>query len=115
MFVQLNSIDVSKACGPDLITGFLLKKDVEVLASPLSYLFTTSMCAAALPRDWVTANVVPIFKCDDKSVVKNYLPISLTSMHSIDREESNERKDKGITMVQSENCLWNNSFINLMQ
>ena len=80
MFVQLNSIDVSKACGPDLITGFLLKKDAEVLASPLSYLFTTSMCTAALPRDWVTANVVPVFKRDDKSVVKNYRPISPTSL-----------------------------------
>ena len=38
-----------------------------------------SMCTATLPRDWVTANVVPIFKHDDKSVVKNYCPISLTS------------------------------------
>ena len=80
VFVQLNSIDVSKACGPDLITGFLLKKGAEVLASPLSYLFTTSMCTAALPRDWVTANVVPVFKRNDKSVVKNYRPISLTSL-----------------------------------
>ena len=80
VFVQLNSIDISKACGPDLITGFLLRKGAEVLASPLSYLFTTSMCTVALPRDWVTANVVPVFKRDDKSVVKNYRPISLTSL-----------------------------------
>ena len=52
----------------------------EVFASPLSYLFATSMCTAALPRDWVTANVVPVFKRDDKSVIKNYRPISLTSL-----------------------------------
>ena len=54
MFAQLNSIDVSKACGHDLITGFLLRRGAEVLASPLSYLFTKSTCTAALPRDWVT-------------------------------------------------------------
>ena len=66
---------------PDLITGFLLKRGAEVIASPLSYLFTKSTCIAALPRDWVTANVVPVFKSDDKSVVKkNYRPISLTSL-----------------------------------
>ena len=80
MFAQLHLIDVSKACGPDLITGFLLKRGAEVIASPLSYLFTKSMCTAALPRDWFTANAVPIFKHDDKSVVKNYHPINLTSL-----------------------------------
>ena len=73
VFAQLHSIDVSKACEPDLITGFLLKRGAEVTASPLSYLLTKSMCTAALPRDWVTANAVPVFKCDDKSVVKNLL------------------------------------------
>ena len=80
VFAQLHSIDVSKHCGLGLITGFLLKKGAEVIASPLSYLFTKSMCTAALPRDWVTAHVVPVFKRDDKSVVKNYHPISLTSL-----------------------------------
>ena len=33
----------------------------------------------------------------------------------IDKEESIERKDKGITKVQLENCLQNSSFINWMQ
>ena len=80
VFAQLHSIDVSKACGSDLITGFLLKRGAEVITSPLSYLFNKSMCTAALPRDWVAANVVPIFKLDDKSVVKNYRPINLISL-----------------------------------
>ena len=48
---QLLLVNVSKACGPDLITGFLLKEGAKVIASPLSYLFTTSMRTAALPRD----------------------------------------------------------------
>ena len=46
VFAQLDSIDVSKACGPDLITGFLLKRGAEVLASSLSYLFNKSLCSA---------------------------------------------------------------------
>ena len=38
------------------------------------------MSTATLPKGWVTANVVPVFKCDDKSIVKNYRPISLTPL-----------------------------------
>ena len=46
------------------------------------------MCTAALPRYRVTANVVPILKCDDKSVVKIYHPISLTSCGVVKAMES---------------------------
>ena len=35
----LSGIDDSKACGPDLITGFLLKFCAESLSGPLSYLY----------------------------------------------------------------------------
>ena len=38
------------------------------------------MHTATLPKDWVTANVVPVFKRNYRSVVKNYRPISLTSL-----------------------------------
>ena len=34
----LCAIDDSKACGPDFITGFLLKLCAESLSVPLSYL-----------------------------------------------------------------------------
>jgi hypothetical protein len=33
-----------------------------------------------MPRDWKTAIVVPIYKGGDRSVVKNYRPVSLTSV-----------------------------------
>ena len=38
------------------------------------------MRTGSLPRDWVTANVVPVFKRDKKNFVSNYRPISLTSL-----------------------------------
>ena len=80
VFAQLSSVDISKACGPDAIPGFLLKASAEFISSPLSFFFTTSLRTAKLPKDWVTANTVPVFKRDDRSVVKNYRPISLTSL-----------------------------------
>ena len=39
----LDSLDVSKACGPDLIPAFLLRCCAEEISSPLSYLFNESM------------------------------------------------------------------------
>lgn len=80
MFTHLSSVDVSKVCGPNLILGFLLKASAKVISSPLIFLFHTSMLKATLPKDWVTANVFPAFKCDDQSIVKNCYPISLTSL-----------------------------------
>ena len=38
------------------------------------------MSTGTLPRDWTTANVVPVFKKGDKKVPSNYRPISLTSI-----------------------------------
>ena len=76
----LCAIDDSKACGPDLITGFLLRFCAESIPVPLSYLYTKSMETGTLPRDWVTANIVPVYKKGDKCDASNYRPISLTSI-----------------------------------
>ena len=38
------------------------------------------MRTGTLPRDWTTANVVPVFKHDKRNLVSNYRPISLTSL-----------------------------------
>ena len=62
----LSGIDDTKACGPDLIAGFLLKLCTESLSMPLSYLYTKSLESGSLPRDWVTANIVPIHKKGDR-------------------------------------------------
>ena len=78
----LDSLDVSKACGPDLIPAFLLRCCAEEISFPLSYLYNNlkSMSTGTLSRDWVCANVVPVFKRNDRHVPGNYRPISLTSI-----------------------------------
>jgi len=82
VFDHLISIDISKACVVVLMQSlvFLLQAGAEFICSPLSFLFTTSMFTVTLPKDWVTVNVGPVFKHDDCLVVKNYRPISLTSL-----------------------------------
>ena len=80
MYETLLTLDVTKSCGPDLIPAYLLKCCAEHIASPLSFLFNKPMSSGTLPTDWVCANVVPVFKHDDKHVPSNYQPISLTSV-----------------------------------
>jgi len=55
----------------DFSLSFVLT--AESLSGPLSYLYSKS---GTLPRDWVTANIVPVHKKSDRCVTSNYRPIS---------------------------------------
>ena len=74
----LSNIDGNKAQGPDNIHGIVLKKCAEALAKPLSIMFKLVYNTGIILTEWKLANVVPVFKKDDKENVENYRPISLT-------------------------------------
>jgi hypothetical protein len=76
----LRATDPNKAPGPDQIHGKILKMCAKNLAVPLTMLFETSYYTCAIPQDWKSENVVPVFKKGTKSSVQNYRPISLTSL-----------------------------------
>lgn len=76
----ISTLDTSKASGPDLINGKLLKEGKHQLAGPLCKLFNKSLQNQSYPETWKLANVIPIFKKDDPSAVSNYRPISLISI-----------------------------------
>ena len=76
----LDNLDINKAQGPDAISGAVLKNCSKTLAYPLSILFTLTYNTGYIPQEWKLANVVPVFKKDDKNKVTNYRPISLTSL-----------------------------------
>ena len=76
----LDSLDINKAQGPDGINGSVLKNCSETLSYPLSILFNLVFNTGYIPQEWKVANVVPVYKKDDKNKVTNYRPISLTSL-----------------------------------
>ena len=76
----LSKIDTSKASGPDGIPGRLLKEGAFQLSEPLTMIFNQSISCGQLPKDWISANVTPVFKKGCKHTISNYRPISLTCL-----------------------------------
>ncbi len=73
----LKSLKVDKANGPDNISNRLLKETAHSIAKPLSELFNSSLASGTFPHQWKQANVVPVYKKNDKQNVTNYRPIAL--------------------------------------
>ena len=74
---KLSEIKVSKASGPDNISGFLLKSCGDIFCGPLANLFRKALRSGAYPSQWKVANLVAIHKSGKRQNIANYRPISL--------------------------------------
>ena len=74
----LKNLKPGKAAGPDQLRPLLLKELRDEIAPIIKIIFEKSLQTGKLPFDWVTPNVMPVFKKGDKSSAANYRPISLT-------------------------------------
>ena len=75
----IKTLDIGKANGPDGISNRLIKATAIAISQPLAQLFNKSFELGKVPKSWKEANLCPIHKKDDKSLVSNYRPISLLS------------------------------------
>ena len=66
-----------KAAGPDKLKPLLLNEISEEIASIIKILFERSLQTGKLPAEWMTANVMLVFKKGEKSLAVYYRPISL--------------------------------------
>ena len=80
--LSLESIDISKATGPDQLSGRILKECAAQLAPSLTTLFNKSLQLGIVPDLWKSANVAPVHKKNDKQNAENYRPISLLCLPS---------------------------------
>ncbi|XP_040063581.2 uncharacterized protein LOC115327201 [Ixodes scapularis] len=78
----LQRINPSQKAGPDGVHPAFLKMCSNKLSPILAKLFTNSLRAGSVPRQWKTAQVTPIHKGSglSKSLVSSYRPISTTSI-----------------------------------
>ena len=77
MLIQLQTLNIKKATGPDGISACFLRLVAEELAEPLTFIFNMSIRSGFIPRAWKQSNVSPIHKggsCDDPG---NFRPISI--------------------------------------
>ena len=73
----LKSLKTDKASGPDGLSNRILKKLSHELSSPLCSLFNKFLSLGKFPSPYKDANVTPVHKKGDLSLVSNYRPISL--------------------------------------
>ena len=77
----LNSLKTNKSCGSDNISPRILKEASSVLAGPITHLFCLSIEEKLVPRQWKTANVIPVPKTQTPTL-KDLRPISITPIIS---------------------------------
>ena len=73
----LKTLIVGKASGPNGLSNRILNELSSQLSSPLCSLFNQSLQTGYLPESYKEANVSPVPKKGDVSIVSNHRPISL--------------------------------------
>ena len=73
----LKSLPVAKASGPDGLSNRVLRELSKELSVPYCSLFNQSLGMGIVPSSYKEANVCPVPKTGDLSLVSNYRPISL--------------------------------------
>ena len=82
ILLHLRNIDPSKSNGPDMITGHMIRLCDDSIVLPLKLIFNNILRTSNFPILWKLANVTPVFKKNDKQLIKNYRPISLLPLLS---------------------------------
>ena len=85
LICQLNK---GKALGPLSIPVTILKDNVNILSTPLSFIINRSFEQGVFPESLKTAQVTPVHKKEDTLTISNYRPISLLSVFSKILEKS---------------------------
>ena len=77
----LKGLNPSKALGPDELHPRVLKElaiELGPVFAHLFGLFQQSIDTGEIPKEWSLANICPLFKKGDRSLARNYRPVSLT-------------------------------------
>ena len=78
----LDRLQPYKSQGPDNIHAKIIKETKSELSKPLSILFNKVYDTGDIPQIWKSANITPLFKKGDRTLVNNYRPVSLTCILS---------------------------------
>ena len=71
----LKGLNPSKALGSDELHPRVLKELANKLGPVFSHLFQQSLDTGEIPKEWLLANICPLFKKGD-TLARNYRPIT---------------------------------------
>ena len=75
--LRLSSLSTSKSTGMDNIPAKVLKITANIIAPPLTYIFNLSLESGIHVDDWKLAEIIRIYKSEDRKKCENYRPISI--------------------------------------
>ena len=78
----MKGVDISKACGYDGVGNKIIKLCSEGFHVYFTHFINLSLSLGQYPREWKLANVIPLFKNDNRQLKVNYRPVSLLSSFS---------------------------------
>ena len=78
----LNTLTIGKASGPNGLSNRILRELSTELSIPFCSLFNQSLRTGTFPAQYKEANVCPVPKKGEMSLVSNYRPISLLNAES---------------------------------
>ena len=74
---SVNKLKSKASCGYDNVSTKLLKESIQYIIEPLTHIINRSFDTGIVPNQMKIAKVIPIYKTADKTLLKNYRPISL--------------------------------------
>ena len=77
MYFKINSLDTKKACKVDDIPAKLLIGTNDIISGYLSKIYNDSKNSEKYPTSLKTADVTPIHKENERTIKKNYRPVSI--------------------------------------
>ena len=77
---------MTKATGPDEITGRMIKNTAYSITPAVTAIFNQSICEGKFPTVWKKGRITPVPKSHDRSFVENFRPISILSILSKELE-----------------------------
>ena len=77
---EFKHVNARKACGPDGVTGKLLKTCSKQLSGIFTLIFNISLSEHILPLSWKTSEIVPVPKKPCVKELNDLRPVALTSI-----------------------------------
>ena len=86
----------------------ILKQCIDIYIDPLTYLINLSINQGIFPSELKIAKVIPIYKSDDKQLIRNYRPISVLPFFS--KMFAKIISNHLLNFIESNNILHDNQF-----